>query len=232
LMHRIARRDGIGDVLALKVGRAAERIGRGAGRFAYHAKGVEIYGCDPRGRMGLALAFAVSLRGGDFTSVYPIAEVRYSPEKAEREFGTRAAVDLAATQGKGALVRKGMLASAVIDSLGICKIPALTIIGDLDLSNEADLLAGVTGIRISADELATIGERIVAMERFFNLRCGATAADDDLPALFQNTPIASGPARGRQVRELQAMVQDFYRVMGWDDRGIPTPATLTRLGLR
>ena len=83
LMHQIANREGIGNILANGVKKAAEIIGKGAEKYAYHVKGVEMYGADPRGLSGTALSYAVSLRGGDFTSVYPIPEFRYSPEKAE-----------------------------------------------------------------------------------------------------------------------------------------------------
>ena len=69
VIRQIAQRQGLGDVLARGVKRAAESIGQGAEKYAYHVKGVELYGGDPRGMMGVALAYAVSIRGGDFTSV-------------------------------------------------------------------------------------------------------------------------------------------------------------------
>jgi aldehyde:ferredoxin oxidoreductase len=82
VIQQIGQREGLGDVLALGVRRAAESIGRGAEKYAYHVKGVELYGGDPRGMMGIALAYAVSMRGGDFTSVYPLPEFRYTAEQA------------------------------------------------------------------------------------------------------------------------------------------------------
>ncbi len=231
LMIRIAEREGFGDVLARGVRAAAEVIGKGAEKYAYHVKGVEIYGGDPRGMMGTALSYAVSLRGGDFTSVYPVPEFRYSPEKAEQEFGTRDAVDYQATRGKGALVKKCLMVSAVIDSLGICKVPALTIIGDFDLEKEAALTRALTGLDLSAADMFKIGERIVNLQKLINLKLGATAADDTLPEKFLNEPIANGPARGRRVRGLKAMVGEFYRCMDWDEDGVPTKAKLKELGI-
>jgi aldehyde:ferredoxin oxidoreductase len=231
LMMRITRREGLGDVLARGVRRAAEIIGKGAEKYAYHVKGVEIYGGDPRGMMGTALSYAVSLRGGDFTSVYPVPEFRYTAEQAEQEFGTREAVDYQATRGKGALVKKCLLVSAVIDSLGICKVPALTIIGDFDLEKEAALTRVLTGLDISAADMFKIGERIVNLQKLINLKLGATAADDTLPDKFLNEPIANGPALGQRVRELKSMVSEFYRSMGWDDEGAPTKAKLNELGI-
>jgi aldehyde:ferredoxin oxidoreductase len=231
LMIRIAEREGIGNVLAGGVRRAAEIIGKGAEEFAYHVKGVEIYGGDPRGMMGTALSYAVSLRGGDFTSVYPVPEFRYTPEQAEAEFGTKEAVDYRATRGKGVLVRKCLLVSAVIDSLGICKVPALTIIGDFDLEKEAALTRALTGLDLSAADMFEIGERIVNLQKLINLKLGATAADDTLPDKFMHQPITNGPASGRRVRELKSMVGEFYRSMEWDEDGVPTPQKLKELGI-
>ena len=232
LMVNIAKREGLGDILAQGVRRAAEIIGKGAEKYAYHVKGVEIYGGDPRGMMGTALSYAVSLRGGDFTSVYPVPEFRYTPAKAEKEFGTRAAVDYQASEGKGALVRKCLLASAVIDSLGICKVPALTIIGDFDLEKEAALTRALTGLEISTPELFRIGERIVNFQKLINLKLGATADDDTLPDKFMHEPIGEGPASGQSVQELASMVKAFYRCMGWDQEGVPTEAKLKELGIK
>jgi len=230
IMKRIAARQGIGDILADGVFRAAQKIGKGAEKYAYHVKGVELYGSDPRGMMGTALSYAVSMRGGDFTSVYPVPEFRYTQERAEKEFGTRQAVDRLATGGKGALVRYCLLVSSVIDSLGICKVPALTIAGNYDLEKETRLVRALTGLDLSKQRLLYIGERIVNIEKLFNLRFGATSDLDTLPEKFLNEPIGEGPSTGAKV-DLQPMVQDLYRRMGWDEQGVPLPETLATLNI-
>jgi len=230
IMYRIAAKEGIGEILADGVFRAAERIGRGAKQYAYHVKGVELYGADPRGMMGTALSYAVSMRGGDFTSVYPVPEFRYTEERAEKEFGTRQAVDRLATGGKAALVRYCLIVSSIIDSLGICKVPALTIAGNYDLEKETRLIRALTGLDIARKRLLFIGERIVNMEKLFNLRFGATSDLDTLPEKFLAEPIGEGPSTGARV-ELKPMVQDFYRIMGWDEQGVPRPETLAAFNL-
>ena len=231
-MERIMKRtrEGIGDILADGVFRAAQRIGKGAERYAYHVKGVELYGSDPRGMMGTALSYAVSMRGGDFTSVYPVPEFRYTEERAEKEFGTRQAVNRMATEGKGALVRYCLIVSSIIDSLGICKVPALTIAGNYDLEKETRLVRALTGLELTKKRLLYIGERIVNLEKLFNLRFGATSDLDTLPEKFLNEPIGEGPSTGAKV-DLKPMVLDFYRIMGWDEQGVPLPETLAALNL-
>ena len=230
LIKKIAAGEGLGGILAKGVKKAAEIIGRGAEKYAYHVKGVELYGGDPRGMMGIALAYAVSMRGGDFTSVYPVPEFRYTAEQAEQEFGTRDVVDYTATRGKGIMVKKCMIVSSIIDSLGICKVPALSIIGDFSLEMEARLIRAITGLDISPEALHLIGERIVHMEKIINLRQGGNFEDDNLPELFLRTPIEKGPIQGRKVN-LTPMVQEFYQSMGWDEQGRPRPSILQKFDL-
>ena len=230
MMRDIAARSGFGGILADGVFRAAKKIGMGSEKYAYHVKGVELYGADPRGMMGTALSYAVSMRGADFTSVYPVPEFRYTPERAEREFGTRQAVDRLATGGKGGMVRYCMIVSSIIDSLGICKVPALSIAANYDLEKEVRLLRALTGLDLDKERLLYIGERIVNMEKCFNLRFGATAAADTLPDKFLQEPIGEGPSKGAKA-DLAPMIRDFYRSMGWDEHGVPLPETLSRFNL-
>jgi len=68
------------------------------------------------------------------------------------------------------------------------------------------------------------------MEKLFNLRFGATSDLDTLPEKFLNEPIGEGPSTGAKV-DLEPMVQDFYRIMGWDELGVPLPETLATLNL-
>ena len=231
MMGRIARREGLGEVLAEGVRRAAQIIGRGAAAYAYHSKGLELTAYDPRGAMGTALGYAVSTRGGDFTSVYAVPEYRWGPEQGREWFGTEKAVDRLLTEGKGKLVKRTMIVSAVLDSLGLCKVPVLSVVGDYSLENEAALAAALTEQKLTAGELALAGERIINQEKIFNLRHGATRRDDDLPDHFTEDRVPDpGPTQGMTVG-IQQMVRDFYAAMGWDENGIPTPEKLDELEL-
>jgi aldehyde:ferredoxin oxidoreductase len=231
MMRRIAQREGFGAVLAEGVRQAAQIIGRGAEAYAYHSKGLELTAYDPRGGMGTALGYAVSTRGGDFTSVYAVPEYRWEPEQGQEWFGTEKAVDRLSVEGKGKLVKRTMVVSSVLDALGICKVPVLSVVGDYSLEREAALTAALTGWDVTADELALVGERIVNLEKLFNLRHGASREDDDLPDHFTEDRIPDhGPTRGMTV-DIQQMVKDFYDAMGWDESGYPTPSKLKELDL-
>jgi len=89
----------------------------------------------------------------------------------------------------------------------------------------------VVGSDISEDELLHIGERLVNVERAFNLREGLTRQDDTLPDRMLKEPLPDGPAKG-QVVNIEPMVSDYYEFRGWDrDSGFPTRKKLSELGL-
>ncbi len=231
LILQIASREGLGGILSQGVQRAAQIIGKGSKRFAYHVKGLELPCIDPRGLMALGLGYAVTTRGADFASVYTLPEYRWSPEKAEREFGTKQIGDRFSTEGKGHLVRRCLIVCATLDCLGLCKIPALSLIGDFDLEKEADLTDVLTGWPLDSDALFQVGERVLNLERLFNLRQGASSADDTLPDLFLQEAAGEGPGEGNKIEGLVTMVKEFYHAMRWDDAGVPAEKELKSIGL-
>lgn len=232
LIHQIVYREGLGNILSQGVLRAAKLIGKGSEKFAFHVKGLEMTASDPRGLMGTALGYAVCTRGADFTNVYALPESRWSPERAEAEFGTRKAADRFATEGKGVLVRRSMLVCAAIDCLGVCKVPALSIVGDFDLKSESLLTEAVTGEKLTSEDLLRVGERVINIERLFNLRHGATSEDDKIPEKFLTDPVGEGPGKGKKVEGLESMLKEFCSAMGWDSEGVPSEEKLNELGLR
>lgn len=230
-MRQIARREGLGAALAEGVREAARIIGRGAEVCAMHVKGMELTAYDPRGALGSALGYAVSTRGGDWTSVYALPELRWTPEEGREWFGTERAVDRLSPEGKGEMVKWTMVVSAVLDSIGMCKVPVLSVLGDFRLKNEAELVSALTGWEMDAGELALVGERILNLERLLALRLGARPEDDDLPDRFVEERISDpGPTQGMTVNVRQ-MVVDFYEAMGWDRMGRPSSERLQALGL-
>jgi len=79
----IARREGIGDILADGVKRAARRIGGGAEKFAVHVKGLEGPCHDPRAGKTLAVSYGTANRG--MCHIHPLETVAY--DCAHLDFG-------------------------------------------------------------------------------------------------------------------------------------------------
>jgi aldehyde:ferredoxin oxidoreductase len=167
LVHQIAEVRGLGSILSLGVRRAAEIIGNGANRYAPHIKGLELPAYHPAHLSGMCLGYAVSSRGGDFSNIYASMEYTWSGKRAAAAFGTKEAVRLDGTYGKAGLIRRAMLVNAAIDSLGICKVQALSLIGDFDMLNEAQLCSALTAFEFQALDLMRIGERIITRPDHF-----------------------------------------------------------------
>ena len=179
LIRQMAAMEGLGGLLALGVRRAAREFGPRAAAFAAHVKGLELTAYHPAALLGSALGYAISSRGGDYNNVYASLEHRWSPRMAERAFGTAKALDPRSYEGKSQLVYRAVLVNIVVDSLGLCKVPALSLIGTFDLVGEARLTGG-------RHRLAGFGPRPAADWRAGGV-AGATAQHPARP-----------PGRGRQ----------------------------------
>jgi aldehyde:ferredoxin oxidoreductase len=229
LIRQMAAMKGLGAILGLGVRTAAEHFGEATKPYAAQVKGLELCAYHPAALLGSALGYAVSSRGGDYNNVYASLEHRWTPAQAEAAFGTAKALDPKSYAGKGRLVHRAVLVNIAVDSLGICKVPALSLIGTFDLEPEARLTAALTGKPRTAETLLDIAQRTATIERLINLRQGQRTEQDCLPDMFFNE---TGLRLDRD--RFHQMVLEFYRAMGWQDSGEPTPETIadieTRLG--
>jgi aldehyde:ferredoxin oxidoreductase len=232
LVHKVAKRDGFGDLVADGVRKAAERLGRGSDRIAMEGKGLEVFQADPRTIKAYGLGNAVSSRGADHLRSEPWFEFSNDPEEGVRRFGIPETAFRLESRGKGLVVKHFEEMAAVADSLGVCK-NTYNNMEVLSWTETAELLHAATGWDITGDEVQTIGERIVNLERLFIAREGITRRDDVLPSRFLEDPMpsGSGPSTG-SVLELETMLDDYYRARGWEaETGLPTSQKLKELGL-
>jgi aldehyde:ferredoxin oxidoreductase len=83
-------------------------------------------------------------------------------------------------------------------------------------------------------ELMRIGERIYNLERMILIREGVRRQDDLLPERVSREALPDGPTKGRILTPemYQVMLEEYYRVRGWDADGVPTAETLQRLQLK
>ena len=221
LVHMMARREGLGDVLAEGVKRAAERIGKGAEKLANHIKGLEMTGYDIRGLKTAAVGYAVSFRGADHNrhGAYGL-DLKGTVDRFKFE------------KGRSKLVIEIEDLYTIIDSLIICKFSrGIYYEGFEDLAKYYTL---VTGLSMTAEELRLAGERINNLGRLFNIREGFTRKDDHLPPKVMSTPIPDDTvSKGSYItqEELDFMLDDYYAARGWTREGIPTLEKLRELGL-
>jgi aldehyde:ferredoxin oxidoreductase len=221
LMHKIARREGFGDILAEGAMRAAQRIGREAPSFALHTmKGNTPRGHDHRNNWPMLLDTCVSQMSTDEGYELP----------KQQDIGLNLA-PLARPDNSAAdtiaynVAFKG--AAQFEDCLGICRFTART---NLKLLCEA--VNAATGWDFSALEAMDVGKRIVNLLRCFNIRHGHTAAMDAPSPRYGSAP-ADGPSKGISIiPQWDELRSKYYEGMGWDkETGKPLPGTLKRYGL-
>ncbi len=215
-IHLIARRKGIGEILAHGSKRAAEIIGKGASEYSMQVKGLELAGYEPRGAQGMGLGYATSPRGACHERGYLLPEVVMDDPEGLRY----------QTTGKGELVKRTQDTVAVKDALGFCVLSS----AGTSLQDMAEMFSAITGINTSESDLLLAGERICNLERIFNVRQGFTRKDDTLPRRFLDEPILGVDGKLHTV-DLQPMLDDYYEARGWDQNGVPLPDTLERLRL-
>jgi len=214
-ISKIAYREGIGDLFANGVRKAAERIGQGSEKFAIHVKGLELPGVEPRGSWGMALAFATADRGGCHQRAWtPTAELKGILPRFQ-------------TEGVARFVKETQDERAVCFSLVLCDFVPFSV------EDFAELLFNAVGINLSAEEYMVTGERIWNLTRMFNVREGISRKDDTLPPRILEEVPMEGPAKGKVLNRevLERMLDEYYELRGWDKNGIPTQETLKRLGL-
>jgi len=227
LVEMIAKREGIGEVLAEGVARAALVFGRGAEDFALHIKGQEVPMHEPRYKPGLGVGYTISPTGADHChNIHDSVYVRRVPSqlKALGIFEPLPSQDL--SPAKVRMLVYGSLWQHTLNCLVLCNFVPLA------HRQVVDLMEGITGWNTSVWELMKVGERCINMTRAFNIREGMSKDDDCLPRRFL-TPFSSGPLKevGIDKGELDEAIDTYYAMVGWDKNGVPTLAKLQELGI-
>jgi aldehyde:ferredoxin oxidoreductase len=214
LMEKMAKVEGCGRWLAQGVAAISAQY-PGSQDFAMHVKGLEMPAYHPNAAKGTALAYAVSERGACHLRGAPLGEL------------FSGAADPLAIEGKAQLFRDHQADKAVWDSACLCYFPAY----GMKLKELWQLVVAATGFDYPAvADFERIGERISTLARLFNVREGFDRRHDTLPPRNLVQPLVDGPGGG-QVVELTPMLEEYYRLMGWDQQGVPTLERLRQLGL-
>jgi len=230
LMRRTARREGLGDILALGAKRAAEIIGGDAPKFAVHIKGSDMNMHDWRSSWGIL--FGQIVGGG---SGWPSqGATGFSPDP---DAGYTELQDPFTPEGKAEAARKTGIKKYFDDSMGTCWFASWGVPGVLKYASDA--ISAATGWNFTPEEALLVGERVLNLERAFNCRRGLTPEDDfDVgPRVLEPLPSSRDPrvpGTGKTIAPyLKGMVAEYYRLMGWDEKtGKPWRSTLDRLGLQ
>lgn len=217
LLPMIAYRQGIGDLLAQGIKRTAEKIGYGSEEFAMQVKGMHYPAYKPGpSSPAFGLVYAITDRGACHRRARPFIAEQLLPPFT--------------TDGRAELVKRHYDERIPWHCGVVCDL--VTGVVGLDFKDAAFMLSAVIGWDVTKEETQTLAERVATLIRAFNLREGATRADDTLaPRSFQTE--TAGPAAGKALTKemLDTMLDEYFALRGWDREGIPTVATLEKLGL-
>lgn len=201
LIEKICSRSEIGNVLADGIIAVAEEFG--LEELAIHVKGLEPAGYDPRVLKGMGLTFGTSPRGACH-----LRTTFYKPELA----GLIAPDQI---KNKAEMLVDYEDRLNIFDTLTLCRFYR-------DLYSWEELvkvLELVTGSKRSEEELRSIAAKIATMTRQYNIREGLEAKDDTLPARLHKEALPEGGSLSEA--DMHQMLQDYYKLRGWNDKGVP-----------
>jgi len=226
LLKKITNREGLGDILAEGVKRASEHIGKKSADYAMHIKGLEMPAYEPRAAKWMGLAIATCPCGAFHNLGYSSQELLGNPFPRQ--------VDRFAEKGYADVNKMNEDRTAVIDSGVMCTfLPNVTQLPSLALLGE--MLASATSIHQFAnkDALLKVGERIVNLERAFNVREGFGRKDDVYPKRFTTEHLKRGAQADESIiKNFEGMLDEYYAIRGWNSGGVPTREKLESLGLK
>jgi aldehyde:ferredoxin oxidoreductase len=220
LVEETGKRQGFGDALAEGSFRLAQKIGKGAADLLYCFKKVEAAGHSARALKGMSIGYPTATRGGSHHDARPT--LLYMGEFDRKQ-----------AQISPSFALRTQNFTALDDSLTQCRFASERGYGGLINENYLKMINGVTGWALNLAEVESIGERIYNLERAFNCREGVSRKDDNLPRRVTNEPIPSGASQGMYCppQEFKGLLDEYYRLRGWDENGIPTAEKLKDLGL-
>lgn len=221
LAGKIARREGIGDILAEGVAAAAERIGQGADEFAVHAGGQELPAHDPRLTPSLAVTYRMDATPG-----------RHTQGGAGWIMGSNFMEDTRSDKysadGFGELQNRATSMVHLVNASGICLFGYTS----YDVEFIQEFMTEITGNTYSLDDLVAVGERIGTLRHMFNLREGVNPLDLTMNGRATGVvPQTEGPNKGVTIDD-ESLTADYLRAMDWDSKSArPSDSKLEQLGL-
>jgi len=230
LIEEIVNQKGIGKILSQGVKKAAETIGRGAEKFAFHIKGSELPVHDGRGKTGMAMGYALAATADHvetphdtafsavITNLLPLGIL-----EPTKPLDTDAA--------KVRYFSLGQKAWGINNCYGICNFCSVPIHA-MTFTRLVETIKAITGWETSLFEIMRVSERSNVMSRIFNNREGFGPKEDRVIRRWHEE-MPNGPLKGQHIdpKEFQDAIDLYYELSGWDKNGKPTRGKLVGLNL-
>ncbi len=221
LIEKIARREGLGALLAEGVKRASKKVGKGSEKFAIQVKGMEQSAYATHNATAMLLAYMTCDVGAHHNRAWAITyDLQVGRDKVVPE--------------KVARVIWLQNFRPMFDVLGGCRLQWVELGIDRDLYVPA--LEAITGIQRSWEDLDKVGERIWNLTRLFWARENegfGRAWDMPSPRFYEEAP-KSGATKGQitKLEDINRLLDMYYEQRGWTSDGLPKPETIESLGLK
>jgi aldehyde:ferredoxin oxidoreductase len=164
-------------------------------------KGQSMPAYDPRAVQGIGVTYATSTMGADHTAGYAVAT---------NILKVGGYVDPLKPEGQVELSRNLQIATAAIDSTGMCLFIAFAVLDQPETFQALlDLLNTFYGLNLTANDVTELGKKVLKMERDFNARAGFTAKHDRLPEYFKKESLPPHNVT------FQVTDEDLDRVYNW-----------------
>lgn len=240
IIEKIARREGLGDLLAEGSYRVAEKLGKDAIDLTVTVKKQELPAHMPQFKPAVGLVYAVNPFGADHQSSEHDPFLVMPPDSRERIRLAKLGImkgyedNFTMDDDKVRFALDTQRYFSILDTLCLCQFvwgPSWELYGPDEM---VDLCRYGIGWDTSIFELMQVGERRINMMRYFNAREGFTKEDDILPKKIF-TPLKGGPSDGVVLdKEAHDKAKElYYKMAGWNDEtGNPTEVTMKRLSLQ
>jgi aldehyde:ferredoxin oxidoreductase len=230
LLYKIAYREGVGDLMAEGVKKMAEKIGKDSGYYAMHVKGLEPPGYDPRTCKSMGLTYMTVYTGAEHSRGYPPQEIFGAHHKVPWE------VDPYSWDRKAELtIYNQDIGGACKDCAMLCTFMYRNALIPVNkhLKLTAELWKTATGFDVTEEDVAQVGERYNNLAHALLLKEGFTRKDDYLPERLMKEVIKEGPGKGQVMdkENCDKLLDEFYKLRGWDKEGVPTREKLDELGM-
>jgi aldehyde:ferredoxin oxidoreductase len=220
MTEKLAKREGLGDILADGVKVASEKIGKGSEEFAIHIGGEEPGMHDPKFTPGLALSFKLDATPGRHTQGGELIAPPSGVELGEHE--------LTVYIGRAEDQKKLTDLMHVVNAAGICMFGHIS----FNANSIPEFLSSVTGWNITMDDVMLLGERIGVIRHLFNLREGINPLKTKVPGrVLGIPPLKAGNMKGITV-DADTFIKEYLELVDWDaETARPSEKRLKMLGL-
>jgi len=223
LLHKMAKKEGMGAILSEGSREAAKRLGKGAEEFTVEVKGLEAPMHDPRGFHGMGLAYMTSVRGA--CHLMHLAQPVEQGMNTFIEAGFQENYIGQTSDGKAEMIKLCEDLGLPCNSLVICEFVAWT----LSANDLAEMVRVATGFDFTLKDLLACGERTWLLKRGLGNMMGVSAKDDRLSKRIL-TPLKEGSAAG-SVPDVEKLLREYYELRGLDGDGKPKKEILVKVGL-